>query len=428
MAGRALENRPAPLVMTAFAPRANEDPAREAARLLTRIGVFLLFVVSLLAPVIAGQTIYILLPVGAALLLAGAAVAPEQREKTAPLRGLLMSPPMLAALFLVGWSALSLSWTPFSPGPAERFWKEAGTLALVAIACGFLPAKTRICDMNLLPIGVAAAALGMIGAAGLTLSTRRSPTWEEIVDGDALARSGVGLLLIMWPAAGALAVRGKWRTAAALLLVSGAAAVLSGAPNVAPPLVAGALVFLVSLGRARPTRRWLGVSAGVAVLCAPIAAVVAYLTLANRAPDMLRPLAVWGRIVVHDGPRTFIGHGFGSAIYGLFGGYIDPHSPRSLTFQLWFDLGVVGACAFAAAAYKAFARVGLVRSSLAPFLLAGLAAAVVICLTGPAAEQLWAFTLAGLDAIAYVMVMRGQFRKKRPHLPKWAVDDDEEEA
>ena len=48
------------------------------------------------------------------------------------------------------------------------------------------------------------------------------------------------------------------------------------------------------------------------------------------------------------------------------------------------------------------------------------------CLLGPAGEQLWAFTLAGLDVVAFVMVMRGQFRKKRPHLPRWAIVDDED--
>ena len=213
--------------MTAFTPpHPNEDPALEAGRLLTRIGVFLLFVVALIAPVIAGQTIYILLPVGAVLLLLGSAVAPDRREKTGPLREFLTSPPFLAALFLAAWAAVSLNWTPFHGGPAERYWKDAGTLGLVAIACGFLPARTRICDLNLLPIGVAAAAIGMIAAAVYGFFARRSFTLEEILDGDALARSGVGLVLIMWPACGALAMRGKWRFAAALMLVSGVAVLL----------------------------------------------------------------------------------------------------------------------------------------------------------------------------------------------------------
>jgi len=413
--------------MTALTPpHMNEDPALEAGRLLTRIGVFLLFVVALIAPVIAGQTIYILLPVGAVLLLLGSAVAPDRREKTGPLREFLTAPPFLAALFLAAWAAVSLNWTPFHGGPAERYWKDAGTLGLVAIACGFLPARTRICDLNLLPIGVAAAAVGMIAAAVYGYLARRSFTLEEILDGDALARSGVGLVLIMWPACGALAMRGKWRFAAALILVSGVAVLFSGAQNVAPPLITGIAVFGLSFGSPREARLWLAPLAAAAILLAPLLALGVRFLFQGHAPDLLRGLDVWGQIFLTGGARSLLGHGFGSAIYGLFGGYIDPKSPRSLAFQIWFDLGLVGAAAFAAAAYKAFSLVGLVRPSLAPFLLAGLAAGLVVCLLGPAGEQLWAFTLAGLDVVAFVMVMRGQFRKKRPHLPRWAIVDDED--
>ncbi len=413
--------------MTAFTPpHTNDDPALEAGRLLTRIGVFLLFVVALIAPVIAGQTVYILLPIGAALLLMGAAVAPDRREKTGPLREFLTAPPFLAALFLAAWAAVSLNWTPFHGGPAERYWKDAGTLGLVAIACGFLPARTRICDLNLLPIGVAAAAVGMIGAAAFGFFARRSFTLEEILDGDALARSGVGLVLIMWPACGALAMRGKWRFAAALMLVSGLAVLLSGAQNVAPPLIAGFAVFGLSFARPREAQLWLAPLAAAAILLSPLLALGVRFLYQGHAPDLLKGLDVWGHIFASGGARSLLGHGFGSAIYGLFGGYLDPKSPRSLAFQIWFDLGLVGAAAFAGAAYKAFSLVGLARSSLAPFLLAGLAAGLVVCLLGPAGEQLWAFTLAGLDVVAFVMVMRGQFTKKRPHLPRWAIVDDED--
>lgn len=410
--------------MTFHTRRANEVPAEEASRLLTRIGVFLLFVISLLAPILAGQTIYILLPIGAALLLAGAAVSPVTREKTQSLRHLLLSSPVLAGLFLVGLAALSLTWTPFPEGPAERFWKNAGTLALVAIAAGFLPKRTRICDLNLLPIGVAAAAVLLGGTASINLFMHKALTVEEIIDGNALARSGVGLALIMWPAAGALALRGRWYLAGALTLVSMAACLLSGAPNVAPALLAAAATFAISFGRSRLAAERLGSFAAIVIMLAPIVALLTHFALGARTPDFARSLDVWGSIVANGGVRTLIGHGFGSALYGLFGGYLDPQTPRSLVFQIWFDLGALGAGAFAAMATKAFLRVGELRPALAPFLLAGLVSGLVICLLGPAAEQLWAFTLAGLDAIAYVLVIRGQFRKKRPRVPSiWDTDE-----
>jgi hypothetical protein len=101
----------------------------------------------------------------------------------------------------------------------------------------------------------------------------------------------------------------------------------------------------------------------------------------------------------------------------VLGGYLPAATPRSLVFQIWFDLGVVGAAALALVLARASLEVGAARPALAPFLLGGLGAAFVICLLGPAAEQLWWLTLAGLDAIAFALVMRGQFRKRRPVLP-----------
>jgi hypothetical protein len=412
--------------MTLFDHRAQENPAEEAARLLTRIGVFLLFAVSLVAPILAGQTIYILLPIGAALLLAGAALSPFAGEKTKPLQRLLFSAPALSAMFLVAWAALSLTWTPFSGGPAVRLFKNAGTLALVAVAAGFLPKRTRGCNLNLLPIGVAVASFAMTAAAAFNLVTQKPQTLEEIIDGTALARVGVGLALIMWPAAGALAVRGRWVYAAALIIVAIAASVASGAPNVAPALVAGLAILGVSFGRTRRTAAALGSLSAALIVLAPIVALIAHFALGARAQGLLHPLEVWGHIVASGGLRALIGHGYGSAFFGLFGGYLDPHTPRSLVFEIWFDLGALGAGAFAAMASAAFLRIGQLRPALAPFLLAGLAAGLVISLLGPAAEQLWAFTQAGLAAIAYVLVIRGQFRKKRPQIPaSWAADQPE---
>ena len=68
-------------------------------------------------------------------------------------------------------------------------------------------------------------------------------------------------------------------------------------------------------------------------------------------------------------------------------------------------------------AWRTFIVVGGLRPALAPFLIAGLVTGLAVAMVGPAAEQLWAVTAAGLAAIAYVLAMRGQFRKRRPSLP-----------
>jgi hypothetical protein len=83
--------------MITFSRRPAETPSEEAARLLLRIGVFMLFVIALSAPIVARQTVYILLPIGAALLLAAAALS----NNGGSLRTMLQSSAVWAALLLL---------------------------------------------------------------------------------------------------------------------------------------------------------------------------------------------------------------------------------------------------------------------------------------------------------------------------------------
>ena len=398
--------------MSVLSRRNNDEPAEEASRLLLRIGVFLLFVISLIAPILARQTVYVLLPIGAALLLAAATIMPEEGSARS-MRSIMLSPPFLAALLLAAWTALSLLWTPFE-GPAERFAKIVATLALVALATGFLPLRTKTSNLNLLPIGVAAAAIAL---AAVTLLLKPQYTLDDILDVGPLGRAGLGLSLLVWPAMGALAVRDRWYWAAALAVATALACYLSRAPNAMPALAAGAAVFAATFGRARLMSSAIAALMAAIVLLAPLAAYETHLLWPENPPAFFRHLAFWGQMIDADGWRTLIGHGFGAATWGVLGGYLTPATPRSLIFKIWFDLGILGAAAAALVAARASLFVGQSRPVLAPFLLGGIGAGFAICLLGPAAEQLWWLTLAGLDAIAYALVMRGQFRKRLPRLP-----------
>ncbi|ATQ69309.1 hypothetical protein [Methylosinus trichosporium] len=397
--------------------RTIDDPATEAARLLARLSIMLLFIISQVAPILARQTIYILLPIGAALLLLSASLAPDSR-RLGQIIALALKPTTLAALFFVGWTGLSLAWTPFGSGPAERFGKSAATLALVAAACALLPARTKTSNLNLLPIGTAAAAGALLAVA--LLAHPLAPPAD--LDSDPLQRAGLGLALVLWPALGALALRGRWISAGVVAAAAVAACALARSPAALPALIVGALVLALSFGKARRVSRLLALLAATAILVAPLAAILSAYALPEHPPAALEPLLVWGHILIGDGPRALLGHGFGAAIYGVLGHYLDQETPRSLVFQVWFDLGAIGALALAAVAARAFIIAGRTRPVLAPFLLAGLATGLAISMLGPAGEQLWWLTLAGLDAIAFALVMKGQFRNRRPYVqPNWAV-------
>lgn len=383
----------------------------------------LLFIISQLAPIVTRQTIYILLPIGAALLLLSASLAPQTR-RLREIAALALTPTALAAFFFVGWTGLSLAWTPFGAGPAERYAKSAATLALVAAACALLPTRTKTSNLNLLPIGTGAAAVALAAIAFLSASGGDQPA---DLDSNALQRAGLGLALAIWPALGALALRSRWLSAAIVALVSVAACLLARAPNVLPALLVGALVLALSFGKARRAGSLLAIVSAALILLAPLAPILLHFAAPERLPAFAAPLEnwgleTWGRIIANDGPRLLIGHGFGAAVFGVAGHYLYPDTPRSLLFQVWFDLGILGALGLAAVVARAFYVIGRTRPVLAPFLLGGLATGLTICVLGPAAEQLWWLTLAGLDAIAFALVLKGQFRTRRPRVePNWGM-------
>lgn len=390
---------------------------------MARLSIMLLFIISQLAPIVTRQTIYILLPIGAALLLLSASLAPQTR-RLREIAALALTPTALAAFFFVGWTGLSLAWTPFGAGPAERYAKSAATLALVAAACALLPTRTKTSNLNLLPIGTGAAAAALAAVAFLSASGGDQPA---DLDSNALQRAGLGLALAIWPALGALALRGRWVSAAIVALVSVAACLLARAPNVLPALLVGALVLALSFGKARRAGSLLAIVSAALILLAPLAPILLHFAAPERLPAFAAPLEnwgleTWGRIIANDGPRLLIGHGFGAAVFGVAGHYLYPDTPRSLLFQVWFDLGILGALGLAAVVARAFYVIGRTRPVLAPFLLGGLATGLTICVLGPAAEQLWWLTLAGLDAIAFALVLKGQFRTRRPRVePNWGM-------
>ncbi len=106
------------------------DPAEQAAQLLFRIGFGILCIVLPLSAIVSRRALVVVAPIGVAVLISAALM---MKARSGPIRRItaaLASPAGLAGLFLLGWSALSLAWTPY-PGPgAERLLRLAAAAAL----------------------------------------------------------------------------------------------------------------------------------------------------------------------------------------------------------------------------------------------------------------------------------------------------------
>ena len=120
--------------------QSSDPPAEAAAKVLIRLGLAALFVALPCTGIFWRGAIYVLLPIGAALILIGAMLdAPRQAAGGCATRSL--SPVGGAALFLTFWACLSLLWTPFPEEAAGRFLKSADHHRPRGAGCGLSPAK-----------------------------------------------------------------------------------------------------------------------------------------------------------------------------------------------------------------------------------------------------------------------------------------------
>ena len=393
-------------------PARRFDPARDAARLLGWSGITILMVGAPLVGVVSRRALFVLLPVGAGVLLAALLIT-LSREGLGSLRGALRQPIALAALGLLGWMGLSLVWTPY-PGVAVPHY--AATIVIAALATlvvAYLPERRARPALYLLPAGVAVTSLSTLAMAFLGPDSFRG---GSEFDSSLLEHSVLTIVVLVWPALGALAAFGRWVLAILLAILVADVVMVAQAPLAMAAFMLGAVAFAAT-GDA-PRR--------VAVVIAAI--FCALVAVAPAVPFVLAPLAAhvpmvgwstiaamqdWRSLVAADPMRLITGHGLDLARFGAAIGYLPAHTPRSILFEIWYDLGIVGAVAFATAFSLGLLAAAEAASFVAPALLAGLVATLSIALLGVATAELWFVTLGSLQAIAFGLLARSS-RGARP--------------
>jgi hypothetical protein len=327
----------------ARAPSVMADPAADAAALLRRIGFTLLMLVLPVTALVARRAIVILVPVAIVLLVIAAAIDGGARPVREGLRRLAASPAGIAGALILLWCGLSLIWTPFRAEASERLFNILATIALAVAGYLALPDRMRSANLYILPVGVALAALSAIGLVG------RNGDDEDMQN---LERGLIVLALLVWPAAAWLRSRGRDLEAVLLALAVALAIVLRPQLIPLPGLVVGAIVFAIAT--ARPsfgTRSTALVMAGLLVLAPLVPFVLGPLATALLGPghDLSTSLEIWRSAILEEPARLITGHGFETALRGRFVGLLDPAAPSTLLFEVWYELGVVGALAGAVA-------------------------------------------------------------------------------
>jgi hypothetical protein len=400
------------------------DPAADAAGLLRRVGFAILTVLLPSSALLTRRGVVVLAPIGVALLVLSAVLDRRNRPMADSLQGLAFSRTGFAAAIVLLWCALSLMWTPFLAPASERLLNIVATLGLALAGYLALPDRMRAANLYLVPVGVGIAA---VLALGLILLSRDAvqPATEASQN---LERGLTVLVLFLWPAVSWL--RSRQRDLQAIPLAAAVAAAVLLSPHSMPKVafLVGALVLVLTTAAPRRGVRLTGaVMAGLLAL----APVIPFLLrpIANHLFDEGDPnilsLGLWRRIVLSEPVRLITGHGFETALRGRLVGLLHPAAPNSLLFEAWYELGIVGALAGAAAIYFAVAGAGRDEPPLVPGTMAAFATVFTFATLGIGTAQMWWFTAVSVMVLTFVATERGEFRTTRPKaifIPRAAND------
>jgi len=359
------------------------------------------------------------------MALAGLLVLPVMGRPRAP------AAPALMLLLLAIWAAFSMSWSPAAPPPGSL--KDYGDVEKVTAAKLFLQLalygaavaatlrlSARAADRAATVMGFGLLALAVVvGVDALTgasiFQKIRVLTGDPVRPDIAKVKISIGcyvMAVLFWPAAAALARRG--RLPAVVLLLAGVVttSVLSSADSCLVALAAGAAVWLLIKATGKLGGRLLTLVVAIPFVIAPIAVLWAIQSgfwgwLHGLVPPSWDArLNIWAFAADHIQDHPFRGWGLDAS--RTFGDAIPLHT-HNAQLQLWLELGAVGAAL--AGAFFCWLAYGVTRAAetdrdAAAMSGAALTSYLVIGALSFGVWQEWWIAVGALAVLACVAVRR----------------------
>ncbi len=252
--------------------RVDSDDAADASRFFSRIGYTVLGVGAPVGVVLHPLGLFLIFPIGVALILVAAALEAEPGFVERAARAFWI-PAFLALLGGLAWATLSILWTPY-PVPAAQQALKLGLLIVATLLAVSAPRENASAtDLYLFPIGLVCG-MATMAARALSEILSRAP------DDGRLAAGGVAIAVLLFPAIGGLAARGRNGLARLLLIVALCFAYIAGYSPLTVALFAGYLALSFSLSDMARTARELAWGAAALVLLSPL--------ISRDRPDGLR--------------------------------------------------------------------------------------------------------------------------------------------
>jgi hypothetical protein len=390
-----------------------KEAAADAAGFLRRLGFATMVGLVPIASVIMRHAVVGIAPVGAILFALAMLIESEGREPFRTIFAMLRTRVAVALMFLVFWAGLSLLWTPFYDDASERLVKALGVGLAAFAAAASMPPRMRTSNLYLLALG---AGLGAVAAMVWVISV---PNAYTAVDGEGpvMVRTAMSVTLLAWPALAWLLMRSE-RAAAILLALSVACAVLlAGSPAAVLALLAGAVGFGLTSIAPRQVIPLAAVLLGLLVLAAPflpfaLTALGDFLYGADTS--MLKPSLIWRDSVLSEPIRLLTGHGLDTALRSQLAGILPLGAPQSILFEVWYELGLLGALPVAFIVFSAVRGAAGMGEAIAPCLIGAVLNLFAFACLGLVGSQTWWLTLIAILSIAFSAVIHGRFGTRRP--------------
>jgi hypothetical protein len=393
--------------------RIERDEAADASRFFARIAYAVLGLGAPVGVVIHPLALFVIFPIGVALILMSAILEGPADFIDRVLRAFRV-PAFLALVAGLAWATLSVVWTPYPVSAAQHLLKLALLIAATLLAVSAPRENARATDLYLFPIGVVLGMLTMAAVGLAHILTGR-------VDEAGLASGAVALAVLLFPALGGLTARARNGYARLLLILALVFAYVDGYAPLTVALFAGYLALSFAISDMKRTTRELAWGAAAVVLLSPlipafaptISAWIFHAKLANL-PAPYAPLSVAADIFTHHKMRLITGHGFETVSRGIRDTILPPQTPRALAFTVWYELGVIGALVAATGIWFAFRDISAAPPRLAPYMAAGLTAVVALAFLNVDFNDMTALTLVAVAVIATDVAARSQYRTTRP--------------
>lgn len=392
--------------MERLSQEARLDPAIAVARLLTRLGLFLLVVIAPIVAMFSRRGVVVLIPIATALLIIAAALEGRLAAALRRFVRLLMAPHALGFIVLLAYAGLSLAWTPVPGLAGTRLLNIALTFLLFVAATACVREQVRLSDVNLIPVGVAlaAVALALEYLPGSPLAGLIDP------DGDIMGnhRAAMLLALLVWPAIGSLFWRDRRWQAIAIGLITVLALWLVRNLVIVTAFLAGTAAYVLAVRQPRLAPLVVGSASLVLLALAPLAG-----WLMARYGGFLLPregdelVGIWRDVTYALPSHLFTGFGFdASAVLarGVDGDILA--SPRNTALQIWLELGLVGVLLAAGTITLSYFASTMAVERHRPAVLAVLSSATIMMYSGLAAWQIWWLTMLGLTSLSLSFVSR----------------------